>query len=123
MGASFLPASMTLGGQKINEHERSNCFATYFEEKIRSITNSTLVDPNVYNGVNKMVAGDEMFMSISEVKSCIKSIKIKNCEGYDRIPQRVLIEGIEHLLKPLSKLFTLVYSNKNIPEQWGNGIA
>ena len=41
MAASFLPASMTLGGKKINEHERSNCFATYFEEKIRNITNST----------------------------------------------------------------------------------
>ena len=62
MGASLLPASMTQGGHKINEHERSNCFATYFDEKIRNITNSTLVDPSVYNGVNKIVAGDEMFI-------------------------------------------------------------
>ena len=30
----------------------------------------------------------------------------------------MLIEGIDHLLEPLSKLFTLVYSDKNIPEQW-----
>ena len=50
-----------------------------------------------------MLADNQMFMSISEVESCIKCIKIKNSEGFDRIPQRVLIEGIEHLLKPLSK--------------------
>ena len=118
MFANILPVSMTLGGQKISEHDRSDCFATYFEEKIRNITNSTVVDPSVYNGVRKMVAGNEMFMSIGEVEICIRSIKIKNCEGYDRIPQRVLIEGIDHLLNPLSKLFTLVYSQKTIPEQW-----
>ena len=76
------------------------------------------MDPSVYNGVRKMVAGNEMFMSIGEVENCIRSIKIKNCEGYDRIPQRVLIEDIDHLLNPLSKLFTLVYSHKTIPEQW-----
>ena len=118
MFANILPVSMTLGGQKISEHDRSDCFATYFEEKIRNITNSTLVDQSVYNGVRKMVAGNEMFMSIGEVENCIRSIKIKNCEGYDRIPQRVLIEDIDHLLNPLSKLFTLVYSHKTIPEQW-----
>ena len=31
---------------------------------------------------------------------------------------RVLLDGIELLKSPLSKLFTLVYERKQIPEQW-----
>ena len=73
LGASALPVSMTLGGEKISEHERSNCFATHFEEKIRLITNSTVIDPNVYNGIRKMVASNEIFMSITNVEQCIKN--------------------------------------------------
>ena len=65
-----------------------------------------------------MMVEDSMFMSTREVEACIKSIKIKNSEGYDRIPQRILVEGIKHLLAPLSKLFKTVYDSKSIPEQW-----
>ena len=60
-------------------------------------------------------------LSLSQVFSileCIKQLKIKNCEGYDRIPQRFLIDGIEILIKPLFKLFSLIYRDKQIPEQW-----
>ena len=45
-------------------------------------------------------------------------LKRKNSEGYDRIPQRVLVDGIEHLLDPLTHLFNLIYNQKKIPEQW-----
>ena len=48
----------------------------------------------------------------------MNSIKIKNCEGYDRIPQRILIEGSEILLPPIAKLFELIYEQKSIPQQW-----
>ena len=65
---------------------------------------NTFVDPLVYNGKKKIDAGDFMFMPTSEVKKCLESIKIKNTEGYDRIPQRVLADGIEHLLPPFTKL-------------------
>ena len=88
------------------------------EEKVRKITESTIVDPLVYNGRKKLEAVDSMFMSILEVKKCLESIKVKNSEGYDRIPQRVLVDGTEHLLAPLSKLFQLIYHEQSIPEQW-----
>ena len=45
-------------------------------------------------------------------------MKIKNCEGIDRIPLRILNEGAEILHKPLSKLFKLIYETKQVPEQW-----
>ena len=93
LGTTNLPASMTIAGWSIGEHERSECFASFFSEKVDKITNETIVDPNVYNGIRRMTACDQMFMSSNEVESCIKSITIKNCDRFDRIPQRVLIEG------------------------------
>ena len=46
------------------------------------------------------------------------SIKMKNSEGEDRIPQRILIDGMEQLLIPLTHLFKNIYEKKEIPEQW-----
>ena len=43
---------------------------------------------------------------------------MKNSEGDDRIPQRVLIDGIDVLLAPLTYLFNQIYEMKVIPEQW-----
>ena len=45
-------------------------------------------------------------MSQSDIIECVKSIKVKNCEGYDRIPQRILVDGIDHLAKPLTHLLS-----------------
>ena len=109
---------MTLGGRKIDEHDRSSFFATFFNDKIKSITDNTIVDNQVYNGDRKLEAQNLDFMSMAEVELAIKSIKIKNSEGFDRIPQRVLIEGMAHLLNPLCKLFNFIYCSKTIPDQW-----
>ena len=89
-------------------HERSEVFARFFENKVKEITDSTLVDQQVYNGRRKIFATDEMFMSIHEVETCIKSIKIKNSEGHDRIPQRILVDGAFYLIPPLAKLFGMI---------------
>ena len=72
----------------------------------------------VYNGTRKLVADSLNFMGIEQVKKCIESIKMKNSEGFDRIPQRVLVDGIDYLLLPVSKLFEIIYKEKAIPEQW-----
>ena len=56
-----------------------------------------------------MAEEDLMFMSIDEVKMCIMDTKIKNSEGYDHIPQRVLVDGCLCLLCPLTKLFSKIY--------------
>ena len=58
------------------------------------------------------------FMTKDDIMSCIKMLKIKNCEGYDRIPQRVLIDGIDLLIDPLTKLFSMIYRDCTIPGQW-----
>ena len=63
--------------------------------------------------IMKLAANDLMFMTELNVETCIKCIKIKNCEGYDRIPQRIIVDGLMHLLGPLSKLFEAVYCVKS----------
>ena len=58
-----------------------------------------------------------MFMTDEKILECIKGLKIKNTEGYDRIPQRIIIDGRMILIKPLEKLFKLVYRDKCVPGQ------
>ena len=79
---------------------------------------STQFDNEVYNGVRKIVANNKMFMYRIDIINSIKNVKLKNCEGYDRIPQRVLVDGCEHLLDPVTKLVKLIYNEKAIPDQW-----
>ena len=103
---------------RIPDREVANCFATYFEDKVNKIVKNAIIDPGVYNGGPKLVAVDSDFMSKNEIIECVKQLKLKNCEGYDRIPQRILIDGIDILINPLSQLFSLIYREKLIPEQW-----
>ena len=71
------------------------------------------------NGMRKLPQIDEFnFMTEPDVRKAMQSLKLKNAEGQDRIPQRLLIDGAEILNKPMSTLFNLVYNDKIIPEQW-----
>ena len=56
-------------------------------------------------------------MSVDNVTKAIKSIKIKNREGYNRIPQGIMNEGMEVLLEPTYKLFNLIYTQTNFPNR------
>ena len=53
-----------------------------------------------------------------QILDVISSIKIKNSEGFDRVTQRVLVDGASILIEPLSKLFKKIYNQKTIPQQW-----
>ena len=117
-GFDCLPNRMTIGNVTVSGDERCNYFADYFESKVKAITDSTVVDPDVFNGDRKLTGVDSMFMTRSNVEKCIKCIKLKNSEGYDRIPQRILVDGLEQLIDPLSNLFLHVYNESAIPEQW-----
>jgi hypothetical protein len=46
------------------------------------------------------------------------SLKPKNSEGFDRIPQHILLNGMEVLLPPLTCLFKEVYEQGSVPDQW-----
>ena len=51
-------------------------------------------------------------MTEIKVREVLSKLKIKNCEGFDRIPLRILNEGAEILNKPLAQLFKLIYETK-----------
>jgi hypothetical protein len=57
-------------------------------------------------------------MTEDKVAECLNELKTKNCEGYDRIPMRILKDGASILRSPLSALFGRIYEKKEIPEQW-----
>ena len=57
-------------------------------------------------------------MTTENVIKAMKEIKLKNAEGCDRIPQRILLDGIEILSGPLSVLFNKIYLQNRLPEQW-----
>ena len=58
----------------------------------------------------------------------MKSLKTKHCEGYDRIPVRILADARDILLDPMTDLFQKfleqtdlfqkIYATGLIPEQW-----
>ena len=115
---SSLPPIMYLNEVEIATNDLPDAFAHFFDEKIKKIVNETLIDPDVYNGKKKINSQNFDFMSATDVMTAVKSLSIKNCEGHDRIPQRILIDGIEILKNPLSIIFSKIYQTKQIPQQW-----
>ena len=104
---------MSVAGNEVAE-----AFAQFFEKKVKNIVDSSQIDENVYNGRQKMVTTGGDFMTTTDILECVNQLKMKNCEGYDRIPQRILIDGISILINPLSNLFNLIYKDCQIPQQW-----
>ena len=113
-----LPKEMHNNTVPINDSDLPNAFAEFFMTKTTNIVNDTITDDNVYNGKRKINVENHDFMLQSDVLKAVNSLKIKNCEGHDRIPQRVLIDGINHLITPLTIIFNNIYKTKVIPEQW-----
>ena len=113
-----LPDTMFMNNIEIPKTEIPQAFADYFSNKVNIIVNEVTIDNEIYNGYKKVNSENKFFMSSTEIKECIKNIKIKNCEGYDRIPQRILSDGFTILSNPLRVLFSKIYHQKSIPEQW-----
>ena len=113
-----IPESLTLNNIKLNPKDRAQAFANYFKEKVQTIVDSSKISSNVYNGKKLMASPPSPFMSSANILECLKDIKIKNSEGFDRIPQRILADGAEFLLIPLEIIFEKIYNQNAIPEQW-----
>jgi hypothetical protein len=118
LNITSLPESLSLNSVNIPKRDQPDAFAEFFKQKVKVIIDNCKVDSNVYNGTKKLNADNENFMTPENVISAIKSLKVKNCEGFDRIPVRILIDGIEELTPILSHLFNLIYKQRKIPEQW-----
>ena len=113
-----LPEIMSINNLEVKKSDRSDVFASFFDKKIRDIIDTVSVNEGVYNGTRKVNSENKFFMSREDVLECMLSLKCKNSEGFDRIPQRILLDGAEILVEPLSILFEKIYYQKNVPAQW-----
>ena len=119
VNCSTLPPKMYHNNnQEIPSQELPDMFALHFKEKVDIIIRESTIDHDVYNGKRKIQANCENFMTPNNIIEALKTIKVKNCEGFDRIPQRILVEGSRYLAPPLIKLFDMIYNKCEIPEQW-----
>ena len=46
-----------------------------------------------------------MFMDKNSIMECILALQTKNLEGFDRIPQRILVDGADTLIVAFEGLF------------------
>ena len=118
MNPDSIPSNLTSATTPIPDNQIPDAFADFFENKVNTIYNEAKIDHQIYNGKKKINSTVKFFMTDSDIRQCIKTIKIKNCEGVDRIPQRILVDGVDHLVSPLTYLFKLIYTQKELPAQW-----
>jgi hypothetical protein len=78
-----------------NDEMPSDRLASIFDNEIKTSLTSTQLHQNVYNSKNK-VTSNKMFVGAEETLECIKTIKIKSSKRHDRIPQRILVDGIDY---------------------------
>ena len=100
---------------KVNLAER---FAKFFDSKIKNVVDHVTLDDNVYNGIKKLNCQNLFFMGRAAITESLKLLKVKNSEGFDRIPQRILADGADVLIGPLAGLFDRIYHQKTVPDQW-----
>jgi hypothetical protein len=84
---SLLPWHGPAFGIKINNKQSADRFSNYFAIKIKNVLRQTSTEDNIYNGARKVMAENKFFMDQTSVRECIGSLKVKNTEGYDRIPK------------------------------------
>ena len=113
-----IPLNLTYGGIPVAQTDSANAFASFFSKKIENLVKDTAPNLNVYNGKNKLIVQNRNFMCREDIIECLRSIKSKRCEGYDRIPVCILTDSSNLLIDPLTELFQKIYSTGLLPDQW-----
>ena len=113
-----IPNNLSVGGADVDPLRVADAFAAYFHDKVETLKSNTIVNPDVYNGKNKLIVTNRPFMTESDVRECLATLKPKKCEGFDRLPVKMLSDARDPLLPTLTVLFMKIYEQKCIPDQW-----
>ena len=91
-GTNDIPQNMSYNGVVVAGNEVAESFAQFFENKVSKIVNSSQIYQNVYNRRTKMFTVGSDFMTAININiyKCVNQLKLKNCEGNDRIPPKTL---------------------------------
>ena len=98
-------SSYVRGGIPINKAALLDQIARFFNSKIVELSNQLPVNDAVYNGTKKLEQDNKMFMDKNSIMECILALQTKNSEGFDRIPQRILVDGSDILIVAFEGLF------------------
>ena len=104
INSSEIPTKMYKENVEIHRNDIPECFAEHFSRKISDLLANIEIDDQVFNGTRKLWKAEQNFMTSENIVKAVQSIKMKNAEGEDRIPQRILIDGISIILSPLTTL-------------------
>jgi hypothetical protein len=88
-----IPGKLYQNGVEIDQDKVADEIGLFFDTKIMSALNEIRIVDSVFNGRRLVNPGNKMFMQESDIWECMKSLKQKNSEGIDRIPQKILLDG------------------------------
>ena len=121
INSSEIPTKMYKENVEIHRNDIPECFAEHFSRKISDLLANIEIDDQVFNGTRKLWKAEQNFMTSENIVKAVQSIKMKNAEGEDRIPQRILIDGISIILSPLTTLCNRLNElNNQVDLDWLN---
>jgi hypothetical protein len=74
LNTQTVPLNMTLEGKTMPPNFPPDAFADFFDKKISS--NKIVVEDLVYNGKNRVISSETMFMTLENINESIKTIKV-----------------------------------------------
>jgi len=102
-------------------HELANIFNNYFanatysiqsessDNSLTALDNLKLIYPKSFPRIYMTP------VTVNEIKNIIKSLKLKNSQGYDGIPPRILKISLPYIISPLTYLCNKVMSSGTFP--------
>jgi hypothetical protein len=84
------PSILYENGIKITDVNVPDVVAAFFDNKVERLAQNTSIDPKIHKGYRKICCNDSFFMNREDIVECVSTLTIKNSEGYDRIPQRII---------------------------------
>jgi hypothetical protein len=80
-----LPKTLFRDGLEIEESSISDEYASFFDQKIKGLVNPVIVDDHVFNGNQKAVSHNKMFMDLKSIKDCLLTLKNGGHESYPTV--------------------------------------